>query len=250
MVLEQKDRSFWEEPVSRRNALLALLGLLGIGAGVSFLKDFAEAEVEILSQYDLSERVTDALNFLQLVDTTPKRDSLYGFTFPSTREIAGSYHRVLQSWYNNPDEQPPLIIIEEKETGTVVRRLRQFLGLEEKNLEREAAILVRKPDEKYADTIYLAPSFHTENIQERALTLYHEGVHLFNQLEAKNDLEHFENEKYANIAEILLRKAFITRGFLIRTRNPQLLEAYIKAVVNNNPKIWEKVLKEVYEIKF
>lgn len=50
------------------------------------------------------------------------------------------------------------------------------------------------------------------------------------------------------MATILLRKLYLDRGFIIKTRHPELLTAYQKAVADNNPKIWEEALKKIYDI--
>lgn len=245
-MIHKERSSFWERPITRREALVVTATVTGLGTVIYLARDFAASEEEELGEYQLSERVTDTLEFMKATELTPPQDLLYGATFPSTRDVAKQYLDAIIPWYLNPDSKPRLTVVEETNTSYFFRRIKRFLGMENYITEASEGTVIRAINEDEVDELYLNPSFQTANHTERAITLYHEGLHLFYQ---PADLDDFlTSESMPNIGQILLSRLYIENGFLIRGVDRQLWAAYDQAIQQRNPRIWEQALKETYKV--
>ncbi|MBI2018763.1 hypothetical protein HYS96_03615 [Candidatus Daviesbacteria bacterium] len=238
--------SFWNQPITRREILKVTVSTAGLGTAIYLAGDFIASQEEEDAQYSLSERITDGLEFMKTQGLTPAQDVLYGFTYPSTKEVAQQYLNALIPWYLNPDRKPWLVVIEEGNTSYFFRRVRRFIGWDKNITEEADGTVIRATNEEEIDLLYLNPSFQKANHTERAVTLYHEGLHLFYQ---PPDLDDFlASESMPNIGQILLSRLYIENGFLIRGVNRQLWAAYDQAVQQKNPQIWEQALKDAYKV--
>lgn len=238
--------SFWDKPITRREALAGATAITGLATVIYLARDFAASEEEELGQYQLSERVTDTLEFMRANELTPPQDLLYGAAFPSTRDVAKQYLDALIPWYLNPDSTPRLVVVEETNTSYFFRRVKRFLGMENYITEEAGGTVIKATNEDEADALYLNPSFQKANHTERAITLYHEGLHLFYH---PADLDGFlASESMPNIGQILLSRMYIENGFLIRSFSHSLWVAYDQAIQQRNPRIWEQALKEAYRV--
>lgn len=246
MLEERKEIAFWNKPVKRRDFAIGTAGVTAIGTLIYLARDYAESEEETLSRFQLSERVTGTLDFMRQVDLTPPQDRLYTFTYPSTREVAERYLDRFIPYYQTFEAESTLFVFEESRTSYFFRRVKQAIGLEPTVPEEVGGYVIRAIEPGEIDGLYLNPSFQLANSAERALILYHEGLHLFYQPPITENF--LFQESMPNIGGLLLTQQYMDNKYLVRRINYKLQSAYQKAVSENNPRIWEQAVKEVYGV--
>jgi len=227
-----KKENFLDKPISisRRN----FLGMGVAAAGAYALKDWHDYRNEELSQYEGPKRLQEIIDLMEILDIHLPNDTLYGFTFPSTKEMGLKFKQALTTKVGTPPI-PTLIIIQEKipqsTIGSLVHRDRGIT----------APRISRGIDSNSPSFLHLPEYSQTHSVQESIPYIYHEGVHLFYQEGHAGEPERvFENENFANIANVLLDKFF-------KASNKATV-AYDEAVANNKPEIWETYLKELYKL--
>lgn len=238
---KEKRPSFLDRPVTRRD----FLKLTAAAGGAYLLKDILDSGVDT-DEYTTPERVNEAILFLKKLNLELPQDQLYGFTFPSTGEVAQKYEEALAKKIGNPPISS-LIIVQEKEPKTLVRSVKLLVGLEEKH-ESPAVNRSRNPDSH--SLLYLPHYTQKDSVAEMALTLYHEGIHLFYQKapsEKRNSQEIFDDENMPSIADAVLDQLLRTQGYKIG-QEFETNQAYFRAVGENNRGIWEQQLKKLYEL--
>lgn len=234
---------------SRRKFLRkAAIVVTGTAVGAGIIYDVFKGNLEEISQYEVPEKVTKAIDLLEQLDLQLPQDQLYGLTFPSTKEIAQKYQEGLTTKIGDPPIQR-LIVKQEKEPQALSRRILRLLGRVKIHEAPEKS--TGKSIEEHS-FLYLPPYYATEdwiNIARTAITLYHEGIHLFYQQPAKTDQELIDNENPANIASLLLMRLLKEKGHdLGELFFFDDINAYERAVTENNKDVWEKELKKLYEV--
>lgn len=235
----------FNRPVTRREFLFGV----GLVVGGFVVKDYIEAVEEHNSQFELSATVSETLQFMQTLDIDLPIDPLYGFEFPTSREMAHMYHEVLIPGYVDTKQPYKLIIVQERDPKHMMRWVRQLLGIEKRNYCGTRAVVVHGSSKEEPDFLYLAPSFKRNNMAERAITLYHEGLHLWDPQAGRDEEDLFSSENKASIGEMLLQRAYLQhpqQRYLIMNFSQNLADAYDKAVTEGNPDIWKAALLELY----
>lgn len=235
---EPKEKaSFLDKPITRRD----LLKLTAVG-GVSYvLKDFIESNQDT-NEYAVPQRVKEAILLLKKLNLELPQDQLYGFTFPSTGEVAQKYEEALSRKVGDPPVSS-LIIVQETEPKTLMRSIKLFVGLEGKH--DDPASSKNQPH----SFLYLPSYTQKDPVDMTASIIYHEGLHLFYQdLSSNGYQEKFDDEIMANIAEIQLRQLLRNRGFLKTESESDLERSYFQAVSENKRDIWEQALKKLYQL--
>lgn len=239
---EPKEKaSFLDKPITRRD----ILKLAAVG-GVSYvLKDFIESNQDT-NEYDVPERVEKAILFLKEIDLVLPKDQLYGFTFPSTREMAEKYEEALSRKVSR-SQVPSLIIVQEKEPKTLIRFVRVNLGLEKKH---DSPVVSPADNLDSPSLLYLPHYTQKDSTAETAVTLYHEGTHLFYQKpypSTPTAQEIFDSENVPTIAaNVLLNQLLLERDH--KVLESTIAPAYFQAVAENNRGFWEQALKKLYEL--
>lgn len=226
-----------QKPVSRR----AFLGFLGVGAAAYIAQDYSDADRAISRQFELSPQFHEALQFMLNLEVTLPQDTLFGFVFPSPREIAESFIDRLQHTLIDP-ENPQLYVVQETPVTQWTRRISQFLNIEPKNHCSVGAVVYLRESKDQPDWMYLPEDFPNRSLAERAISLYHEGLHLFDP-EADHSEDEFKRENKATIGTILLEKVLMAqKKQIILPSSLDLTHAYEEAVAKNNPEIWKEAL--------
>lgn len=237
----EESSSFLDKPITRRD----LLKLGVVGATSYLLKDFIESNQDT-DEYTVPERVEEAILLLKDIDLVLPKDQLYGFTFPSTKEMAEKYKEALSRQVGSPPI-PSLIIVQEREPKTLTRFVKVNLGLERKH----DAPTIFSADNLNSPAFLYLPYYTQRDSSERTVeTLYHEGIHLFYQKispSAPSNQEIFDDENMATMAaNVLLNQLLRERGYKIPEST--IAPAYFQAVARNNRAIWEEALKKLYKL--
>lgn len=188
------------------------------------------------------------IDFLERLNIEIPQDKLYGFTFPSTKEVARKYKEMLNQTVGDPPIRK-LIIVEEKNSGTISGQLAQLLGVISKS--GDPRISRPQPGEDGPIFIYWPAQREKEQTSVRAISLYHEGLHLFYQSPPKLDSDEaiFNQENMPNIGEILLERVLFEKGLIEEvTDYAEVISAYDRAVAEKKPEIWEDRLKRLYDL--
>lgn len=231
----KKGLNFLDQPVNRRDlVLLGMVGLVGLG-----VKDYLDAEEAVAAQFNPpSLEFAETLSLMQDYDVVLPRDELFGFTFPSTSEMAKWYIDRLQ-WSYAFGRDYPLVVVQESEPLQFTRKIRQLVGLEPRNrTDNSAAVVIYKTDDSESDYLYLAPGFPSSTPADRASTLYHEGLHLSDpEASFRNQEDRFKPENKAWIGHVLLESHY-WGSRLMRTPSIDLMMAYQEAKDLARPSIW------------
>ncbi len=222
-----------------RRSFLKKTALLGGVVGGTLALDTLRGVGEFIEEYENEPKnITDVIKFLE-EDLQLPQDPLYGFTFPSTREIAQKYKEALLKTRDNGLRW--LVIIQEKEPKSVIKKI-----IRTSNNPR-----ISKPEkgEDGSVYIYIPPSMANDPPAELARWFYHEGFHLFYQpfYPPDSDEDRFNREIPTNIADILL-------GRLVSQRtgkeyfNIDIDRGYDQAVRENNRGLFEEELKKLYAL--
>ncbi|MBI2036408.1 twin-arginine translocation signal domain-containing protein [Candidatus Microgenomates bacterium] len=219
--------------------------------GSSLTLDFLKGLWRYLEQYGTTpENVQQAINFLEEADINLPHDQLYGFDFPSTKEMAQKYREGLKKTTGDSlgDSKRWLAIVQEKQPNTFTWRLLQFTGAIKKHDDPSTS----KPEEGQEGPIYfyIPSSMSKLSTPRLAKILYHEGFHFFLQPGhyPATDQEEFNREIKPNIAEIILERALVNRGDIKNSLQIDIDIAYDQAIKENNRDIFEKELKKLYEL--
>lgn len=239
--LIQRIEDAGRKPVSRGEFFVAL-GIIGGAVAIkSVVQDYVEAEEEVNRQFELSHQFEETLRFMSDIKVTLPQDTLFGFIFPSPKEIAEDFIKRLQQTLIDP-ENPQLYVVQETPVKQWTRRLRQFLNIEPKNHCSVGAVVYHRASPDQPDWMYLPEDFPNRSMVERAITLYHEGLHLFDP-EAGYSEDDIKRENKATIGTILLERVLMgQKKHIIPLSDQDLSRGYEKAVANNNPGIWKEAL--------
>lgn len=222
-----------------------IFGIVVVILGIDALRGV----IEFVRELDEPKKAMEAIKFLEEANLQLPQDPLYGFTFPSTKEMAQKYGEALTR--TKAPEPRWLIIIQEKEPRSFIRQfLRLFESESKKEARKSPRVLVPKVGEKGSVYIYLPPSVVKDPPPELARWLYHEGFHLFYQplRNPTSDQEEFNDEVQPNISDILLGRALANRSDIKDYIEIDRNMAYDQAIRENNREIYEKALKELYEL--
>ncbi len=224
-----RNEKFLDKPITRRN----FLGMGAAAAGAYALKDWQDYKNEKLSQYEGLKRIKYTLDLMEALDLPLPKDTLYGFTFPTTKEMALKFNDAFEKRVGADEPIPSLTIIQEKNPESMVGKFVHH------NRGITAPYIERAPDADSPSVLYLPEYTKEDTPKETIPYLYHEGIHLFYQEGHADEPERvFENENYANIANVLLDKFFRRSGNATR--------AYDEAVAQKKPEIWETYIKKLY----
>lgn len=223
-------------------------GIVGGALSLDTLKGVGEWMDEL---YNVPRNAIEAINFLEETDLQLPQDPLYGFTFPSTKEMAQKYREaLLKNLDDNPARSRWLIIIQKKEPrSSIIQFLRLFESEWKKDSRKDPKI--SKPESGKNESVYieLPPWMEKYPREQLAKTFYHEGFHLFYQpfYPPASDEEVFNREIPTNISEILLGRALSLRTgeeyFEI-----DIDRGYDRAVRENNRGLFEKELRKLYQL--
>lgn len=233
---------FLDKPITRRD----LLKLGGAAGAAYLLKDLTSSLENVPDRYKTPEKVQDAIKYLEEVDLQLPQDQLYGFTFPSIREMAKRYRETLNAKIEGSPFDSSLVVIQEKKPRTMIQAIIGIIPPLRKIFGTSEAPSVSKGEPHF---LYLPPYVADYSVVEMAGTLYHEGLHLFYQGElggSKQDV--FNREIMPNIADIFFDRAMLERGEDLKRYYTKDVDAYDQAVRENNRQVWEKHLKELYKL--
>lgn len=239
-IQQEKAEGFLTKHISRRNLLF--LSATGVG-GLAF-KDFLESTKD-QDEYGVPEKVEKALAFLKEVDLQLPQDQLYGFTFPSTKEMALKYRTALNKPIGDPSTSS-LIMFQQTEPRTFTRLAKKILGLERYSNEIESKIDQAHVGGQVVHILPLPSWTLDETIPWFVALLYHEGMHIFYQDEGgpKNSQDFFKRELEANTGEMILQRLLRARGDVIPQTSTY--EAYTDAIAQKNKSIFEEELERLY----
>lgn len=240
---KEKGPSFLDRPVTRRD----LLKLAAVGGASYLLKDFIESNQDT-DEYSTPEKVKEAILFLERLNLEIPQDQLYGFTFPSTKEMAEKYKEALSRTVGEPPVSS-LIIVQEKEPRTFTRTAKVFLGIERRSTAPNATVGYSQ----YAPSILYLPDYtQKDTVAETAITLYHEGFHIFYQNPQDGESSGqriFDREIMPTIAaDVLLEKLLRDKGYKMPDSDSSLASSYFQAVSENKREGWESALKKLNKL--
>lgn len=237
---------FLDKPITRRD----LLKLGGAAAAAYLLKDIHSPQEIDPDRYKTPEKVLNAIKSLEDMDLQLPQDPLYGFGFPSTREMAKKYQEALSTKIEGSPFDSSLVVIQEKKPETITQAmvdmippLGKIFGIFEKS--EVPHVLKGEPD-----YLYLPPYVARDSLVETAVVLYHEGLHVFFQ-EGESDGSNqttFNREIMPNIGNILLDRLLQSNGYELKRYYTKDYEAYDQAIRDNNREVWEQHLKTLYKL--
>ncbi|MSU74361.1 hypothetical protein EXS57_01115 [Candidatus Kaiserbacteria bacterium] len=242
-----KPKSFLDEPMTRRDFMRGALAVAGgfvISKGLEMgVKDYQEFQKEENSQYSESLLVQAAIELMDNLNLELPKDQLYGFVYPTTREMAMKYREAFNRKVGDL-QIPSVVTVQEKDPKTLIGSI--------VHLKRgETVPRVQKSNSINEPSILRLPSRMERQTLVHSITdLYHEGLHLFFQ-SGKYDLSSPDNvflhENMPSIADALLRAPLLaidpSEDF------DESVEAiYKEAVAKNDRSIWETFLKKLYEL--
>lgn len=221
--------------------------LIKVGAAVTatlgISKDLIDTVSDMYAEEEFSEpeKIKKPLELLDELNLELPQDNLYGFTFPSTREMAQKYQQALgRKLASEPTKNWFMVsIIRGRPTLT-----KTILGLSS-ILDSPTVYQSSGPDDPAKLNI---PSWILllRSPAELAATVYHEGIHLFyQQKKMMSDQTVFDRENMAYIGDIFLIRLLRSRGYDINNATRDLEIAYDKAVDSNGKEIWEQELKKL-----
>lgn len=233
--------------VSRR----AFLGraILGALAGQDVVRGLGEMWEEYTSQEGV-KGVNKIVDFLETADFEVPQDKLYGFTYPSTKEMSQRWKEALHKTVGDPP-MPYLLITQRNEPSTLTKRLISSLRLGE--VEGNPFVTRPAPGKEDKEGIFLSlpASTKEDSLPKASIFLYHEGLHLFFQPSpiGFTPEEVFETENMPNVGEILFERTLFEKEFIEEPADyAEIISAYDKAVAEKKPEIWEKRFKELYKL--
>lgn len=240
-IRQEKAGGFLFRPISRRS----LLFLSAAGVGGLLLRDFLESTKD-QDEYGVPEKVEQAIAFLEEIDLELPQDELYGFTFPSTKEMALKYRTALNKPIGDPTSSS-LIMFQQTEPRTLTRLAKRIFDFERFSSEIESKIAQAHVGGQTVYTLPLPSWTLDETIPWFVALLYHEGMHFFYQdeLGPKNSQDFFKRELEANTGEVILKQLLRARGDVITQNSTD--EAYTDAIAQKNKGIFEKELNRVYD---
>lgn len=243
--MSDSDSKEQQKGLTRRSFLKRSGALIG---GAFVAQDVLRALYEPIAELGEPVESLKTIDFLEQINFEIPQDKLYGFTFPSTKEVAQKYKEMLNQTVGDPPIRK-LIIVEEKEPGTISGRLAQLLGINSKS--EDPKISRPQPGEDGPIFIYWPAQREEDQTSLRAISLYHEGLHLFYQSPPKLDSDEaiFNQENMPNIGEILFERVLFENGFIGEVTDfAEIISAYDRAVAEKNPEIWEKRFKNLYAL--
>lgn len=234
---------FFDRPVTRRD----VLKLAGVGIGVYSLKDILDSFEIDPDRYATPEKVSAAIKYFEDIDLELPRDELYGFVFPSTKEMAHKYRELLNTKIEGSVFDTDLVIIQEKEPKTITQKFLGGIPVVGRLVGTSEDPYVSKMEYPYF--LYLPPYVKHYTVVEMANVLYHEGIHLFFQKGSPSGPEDtFNREIMPNIADILIDNAMQSRGEKLVRHYTGNIEAYNRAIAEGDRAVWERHIKELYKL--
>lgn len=241
---QEKAGGFLTRPISRRNLLILAATTGGASVGLGLLRDFLDATKD-QDEYGVPEKATKALAFLEEANIALPQDELYGFTFPSTKEMALKYRAALNKPIGDPTSSS-LIMFQQTEPRTLTRLARRIFGFEKFSSEIESKIDQAHVGGQVVHILPLPSWTLDETIPWFAVLMYHEGMHFFYQDEGgpKNSQEWFQRELEANIGDVILKRLLRASGDVITQTSTD--ETYADAISQRDKTIFEKELNRLY----
>lgn len=214
-------------------------------AGADYMVgDYRKFQQEELSQYYESPVVKATIELMDSLNLEIPKDELYGFVYPTTREMAMKYREALNKKVGS-SQVPSLVVEQEKDPKTVIGSfVHRNRGITAPRVNRS-----NSPDEP---SILRLPSYmETQSIIHSVSDLYHEGIHLFLQKGAIDNSvpeKVFQQENMPSIADALLRGLLKSADDKLEDFDIELEAAYKEAVAKGNKSIWEIYLKKLYKL--
>ncbi len=238
----EKLTPFLDKPMSRRDFLKVTGAAATAVAGVYGFTDWRDFEKEELDQYKVHERMGQTIDLMESLDLKLSEDKLYGFTFPTTREMAGKFNEALKKEIGNPSVSS-LIVVQERAPRTIIGRIAHAgRGI-------TAPRVRRAQSSEFPSFLNLPDYSEKHSAPETIPYLYHEGLHLFYQELSKNSSQNiFDDENIANVAEILLGRLLQSLNYRLSGFEGRAVEAYEQAVSQKDRKVWEEYLKSLYKL--
>ena len=235
---EAKESGFLDKPMSRRD----VLKLAVAGSGAYLVKDWFDYQKEEREQFEIPPRIKEVFELMESLNLKLPEDKLYGFTFPTTKEMSQKFKEAIEKQVGDPTV-PSLIILQERAPKTLIGSIAHLdRGITAPRVSRSIS-----PDSP--SLLYLPDYSEKDSVPETIPYIYHEGMHLFYQTGVDNSPEGtFENENIANIAQVLLGNLLKSMKHRLNNLDAGAGEAYEEAVRQNDKAIWEEYLKKLYKL--
>src|SRR5258708_5751017 len=221
-------------PVTRREALVSTLLAGGVIGAFKANQDYKDSDEAVRKENEYSPQFVETLTFMFERNIQLPQDKLYGFDFPTTREMAIKYLDALQPYFEpgNEETSPKLFVVQESEPLQITRKLRQaalysqtfpkwisdsliyMLGYEPIVHRGAYGVTLVGATPEDSSTVSFASGFGQRSLGDRTQTVYHEGVHLFFQPGDERFDDQFQAEIHANTANMLLSRELRKLGIL------------------------------------
>lgn len=231
--------------ITRRNILKGALVAVGLAVGGIANHDYKTFQEEELSQYAESPVFNAAIELMDKLNLEVPKDQLYGFIYPTTREMASRYKEA-RGKIAADSPASTLIVKQEKDPKSLIGRIKY----RNRGMTDPTALGVYSPETSVVLTLPSYMDTLSPNVQ--VAVLYHEGLHFFFQKGKYNKNatteEDFQRENMPNIGEILLLKSLVAAGIKLEDFYLTGTSEYNEAVAKGNKSIWENYLKKLYKL--